>query len=230
MVSGLNGTSDMDWHTPVDLYCERTATGLWAEPLNAVSNLAFIAVGLLLWSIGRQRQVLAVAQLGVMVVLIGLASGAFHLWAERWAEVADIAAIALTLLLWVCLWLRQIAGWRWRTAWLGAPLFVGFSLAVSAVIPPSALNGSAGYAPPLLTLLLLAAAHRWLQVPGGARLMAAAGVFAVSLAFRSLDLALCPHWPHGTHFVWHILNAVTLGLAASALSLSPRRPHPAAPV
>jgi hypothetical protein len=30
-------------------YCERTAAGLWGEPFNAVSNLAFLAAsGLLL--------------------------------------------------------------------------------------------------------------------------------------------------------------------------------------
>jgi hypothetical protein len=26
----------------LDLYCERTAPGLWNEPLNALTNLAFI--------------------------------------------------------------------------------------------------------------------------------------------------------------------------------------------
>ncbi|MBB3984658.1 hypothetical protein GGQ68_000974 [Sagittula marina] len=31
----------MDWSAPIDLYCERAGTGLWSEPLNAWSNLAF---------------------------------------------------------------------------------------------------------------------------------------------------------------------------------------------
>lgn len=31
----------MDWMLYVDLYCERTAPGVWNEPLNALSNLAF---------------------------------------------------------------------------------------------------------------------------------------------------------------------------------------------
>ncbi|MBZ9770745.1 hypothetical protein LB526_28720 [Mesorhizobium sp. CA6] len=33
--------------TPVDLYCERSGPGLWAEPANASTKLAFIAAGLL---------------------------------------------------------------------------------------------------------------------------------------------------------------------------------------
>ncbi len=32
----------------IDLYCERLGPGLWAEPLNAVTNLAFILAGILL--------------------------------------------------------------------------------------------------------------------------------------------------------------------------------------
>ena len=39
----------MNWAENIDLYCERTGPGLWAEPLNALSNLAFIAVAVILW-------------------------------------------------------------------------------------------------------------------------------------------------------------------------------------
>ena len=40
------------WLTPVDNYCERIDPGFWAEPLNALSNTAFIlaaAYGFYLW-------------------------------------------------------------------------------------------------------------------------------------------------------------------------------------
>lgn len=40
--------------TPVDLYCERTGPGLWAEPANALTNLAFIAAGL--WGVRQVRR------------------------------------------------------------------------------------------------------------------------------------------------------------------------------
>ena len=38
----------------VDLYCERTGPEYWAEPLNALSNLAFIAAGL--WFLVKFRR------------------------------------------------------------------------------------------------------------------------------------------------------------------------------
>lgn len=31
----------MDWVAAVDIYCERTSAGFWAEPINALSNLSF---------------------------------------------------------------------------------------------------------------------------------------------------------------------------------------------
>ncbi len=39
----------MDWFQPLDQYCERTAPAFWAEPVNALSNAAFViaAVALL---------------------------------------------------------------------------------------------------------------------------------------------------------------------------------------
>ncbi len=36
----------MDWFQAVDIYCERTSAAFWAEPVNALSNLSFIAAAL----------------------------------------------------------------------------------------------------------------------------------------------------------------------------------------
>jgi hypothetical protein len=40
-------------------------------------------------------------------------------------------------------------------------------------------------------------------------LLGAAAVFAGSIVLRQADLPLCAQWPWGTHFAWHLLNAVT---------------------
>ena len=52
-------------------------------------------------------------------------------------------------------------------------------------------------------------------------LLWAAAIFAVSITLRSLDLALCDQVliegrKVGTHFAWHILNALTLFLLLRA--------------
>ena len=43
----------MDLNAPLLLYCERLGPGLWAEPLNAVSNLAFFGFAWKLWRENR---------------------------------------------------------------------------------------------------------------------------------------------------------------------------------
>ena len=50
------------------------------------------------------------------------------------------------------------------------------------------------------------------RAPDAARGLAiGAGLLAASLVFRSIDRAVCPAFPLGTHFLWHLLNAVMLG-------------------
>lgn len=41
-------------------------------------------------------------------------------------------------------------------------------------------------------------------------LLAAAGVFSLSLVFRTIDNGICPYFTPGTHFLWHLLNSVVL--------------------
>ncbi len=41
-------------------------------------------------------------------------------------------------------------------------------------------------------------------------MLVTAGIFLVSLAFRTVDVASCGSLPLGTHFLWHVLNAVVL--------------------
>ena len=39
----------MDLSKPIDIYCERLDIGIWAEPINAVTNAAFIFVAIFMW-------------------------------------------------------------------------------------------------------------------------------------------------------------------------------------
>ncbi|WP_043539848.1 ceramidase domain-containing protein [Salinarimonas rosea] len=50
----------------------------------------------------------------------------------------------------------------------------------------------------------------------GTALLLAAATFALSLVFRSIDVAVCGWLPLGTHFLWHGLNAVVLFLCVRA--------------
>ncbi|MEB3350831.1 MAG: hypothetical protein VKM01_00735 [Cyanobacteriota bacterium] len=200
----------------IDLYCERLGPGLWAEPLNASTNLAF---ALAAWRLARlagwrgpgaDRGVLALAGLALA---LAIGSGLFHTVATPWAMAADVLPILLFQLLVLGLWLRR----RLALAPLAAAVLCGLFLLASLAGRsfPGLLNGSLAYAPTLAVLALLAGYdHRHGH---GRALQWAAVVFALSLVLRSLDNALCPLWPAGTHLFWHLLNAEVLVLGGRAL-------------
>jgi len=208
----------------VDLYCERTQPGLWAEPLNAVTNTAFLLAA---WDLRRRcasrlrpagPDLLA---LPVLVAGIGVASALFHTLSTRWAGALDSAFIAAYLLVYVVVFARRVGGAPWRRAWMAAPAFAIFSVAIVAgwaAVPGTQLRGVGLYAAAWLGLGGLAAwAALKRRTPASSLLGSATVLFALSLALRQADLPLCSMWPLGTHFAWHLLNALVLWLSARAV-------------
>lgn len=201
----------MDWWSAVDGYCERLGPGYWAEPLNAVTNAAFVLVAVLMW--GRSAGSgggLARAMCAVLM-LIGVGSYLFHTHANRLTGVLDVAPILGFILLYVFAASRDMLGLKGWQAGLCVLAFVPYAAATVplwGLVP--GLGSSAGYAPvPVLIVF-----YAWLmrRQPATARgLAVGAGVLVVSLAFRTLDQPICAAVPVGTHFLWHLLNAGMLG-------------------
>jgi hypothetical protein len=200
----------MDWSTPLDLYCERTDASFWSEPVNAVSNAAFLiaaAAAFHLWRRGDRADWPALVLIAV-VAAVGVGSFVFHTVAIRAAILADVIPIAVFIYGYLLLALIRFLHFRCIAAAAIVVAFAASAQALSALTPPRLLNGSVGYLPALAALIAVALAAR----EEGARrgLGLAALVFAISLGFRTADIALCPEFPLGTHFVWHVLNAVVL--------------------
>ncbi|MBL8895460.1 MAG: hypothetical protein JNJ53_12710, partial [Rhizobiales bacterium] len=65
----------MDWTAPIDAYCERIAEGLFGEPLNAISNLAFFVAAAYGMAVARrEHNGLPVWGLAWLVAVIGAGS------------------------------------------------------------------------------------------------------------------------------------------------------------
>lgn len=200
----------MDWFAALDQYCERTGPNFWSEPLNAITNAAFIIAGLILWHRVGPRPLGRI--MAAEVVVIGVGSFLFHTFATRWAELADVLPILIFILTYVFASSRDYLGLRPGWALLTAALYIPYSaltVPLFALIP--GLGSSVGYMPvPLLIL-----GYAWLvrhRAPATARgLVIGAGILALSLTFRTLDAPFCDTWPGGTHFVWHMLNGLMLG-------------------
>jgi hypothetical protein len=205
------------WFTPIDNYCERTDIGFWAEPLNAVTNGAFVAAAAYAFVLWRRAGGKDWAALWLIVVtaVVGIGSFLFHTFANRWSVLADVIPIAVFIYSYFLLAMLRYLRLGRITAALATGLFILFNTLFVrlwlGLFSGLTLNGSVGYIPAALALvtvgvLCLAGSSR----AAGRALLLAAGVFAVSLLFRSIDEALCSGLPSGTHFLWHVLNALVL--------------------
>lgn len=216
-----------DYHDSIDLYCERTDAGFWAEPVNALTNLAFLVSAALLardWVAtfrGRPGDGWDRLLLVALVAAIGVGSGLFHTFARRWAELADVLPIAAFISLYLLVFLKRVAGLGWGAT---AVWFAAYHLAnagVKQALPADFLNASVYYLPSWSALVVMAAWLGWRQHPRWRLYTWAATLFLVSLVFRTVDLALCVAWPQGTHFLWHLFNAGLLWLLVRGVMDAP---------
>lgn len=210
----------MTWNDKVFAYCERGSDpALWAEPLNAVSNAAFIiaaSVALIEWR--RSPRGTAELLLIATVFVVGIGSFLFHTMATKWARVADVAPITVFMLGYLGFALRRLLALPWPAVAAGMAGFVGAGAVAESTTCQSGacLNGSVAYLPALAAMILVAGALGWWRHPATKVLATSAAVFALSLVFRSIDMAACPltlmqpGWRAGTHALWHILNALVL--------------------
>jgi hypothetical protein len=221
----------MDW-SKVYSYCERGGDpSFWAEPLNAISNGAFIIAGLIAaWRLARspRRDYALFEWLMIALILaIGTGSFLFHTYATVWAIPFDTIPISLFMLAYLGYALRRFAGLPWILV-IGA--LIAFYASVrymqgiqcsNELLPMTrgagkrCFNGTLGYSPAFAALvlvggLLLVQGHR-----AAGYLLAAALLFLAAMTFRTIDLEVCT-WAVrggrgvGTHFLWHTLNGLLL--------------------
>lgn len=202
----------------IDLYCERTAPGLWAEPLNALTNAAFFIAAYFAYALARREGTLEkrVWVLIALLCLIGAGSTAFHLLATKTAMLSDVLPILFYQIAFIWIYALGVM----KTGWVkAAGLFAVFIVASALAdrIPDSVMNGSLSYASAFAFLLGFGIWHRAHAVKERAILLIAAGVFALSLTCRSIDMALCGVFPIGTHFLWHCLNGAVLYMTTRSI-------------
>jgi len=205
----------VDWFAYIDGYCERIEPGLLAEPVNAVTNLAFLMAAALGWMLARDAGRAgdpAIVALCLLVAAIGIGSALFHTFAVTWAMLADVIPISIFIYTYLGFALRRFGGRSWPVTLLAVSGFAAGSYGFAAILPPSPWSGSAGYLPAIAALLAVGFWLRLRGAPAAAALLAGGALLTMSLAFRAADAPLCDALPVGTHFVWHLLNATLLYL------------------
>jgi hypothetical protein len=229
----------------VGCYCERALNpDFWAEPINAMSNLAFLFTALFAYTDLRAkgphqgtREIIVL--IGLMMA-VGVGSFMFHTFATGWARLADVTPVSLFITLFLVIALRQFLGMSLLSALGISGLVVGVTLVMflcGGILPDrlcvllnTSFSGSLPYLPALAVMAVFGTVLYQRKHPVTDWVLSALCVYAVSLIFRSLD-----SWPHGnaigcmtremgektisigTHSIWHILNAVMLYLLLRAL-------------
>jgi len=206
------------WFNSLDIYCERLDASFWAEPINAISNLSFIAAGFFLWRLRSSRSKL----MAILVILIGLGSFSFHTFANRLTGLLDVLAIALYLVAFALLIPKQ---WSRNSILiqLGSVLLLILSI-VLAQLFISHLKSALPWLPPgiylgaWLALIVFTLVTQYSHQSAARFLWIAVIVFPASLLSRQIDMPLCDSIG-GSHWLWHVLNGLTLYLSSYGLCL-----------
>lgn len=214
----------------IDLYCERTAPGFWNEPVNALSNAAFVVVAALAWREANKRSHSDIGEKLVIILagLIGAGSFLFHTFANSLTELADVIPIWGFVTAYTVLTIYRFTGQDFRrtariavitgAVILAINVFTSDGITTDGVSSDMMLNGSLQYAPALAALVIFTLLSHLRKHPVRMGLTLATAIFCAALFFRTIDLAACSVTAGiGTHFLWHLLNAAMIGVLLHTL-------------
>ncbi|WP_299480267.1 ceramidase domain-containing protein [uncultured Roseibium sp.] len=209
----------MDLTQQLNNYCERVGPEFWSEPLNAITNAAFLIAAVIAFLIWRKKTPDDWTGLALIVILaaIGIGSFLFHTFATVWAVLADVIPIVIFIHVYLFFALNRFLKLPW---WAALGIVIAFLVATvlfaDTLFAPF-VGSSAGYVPALLAIFVVGSLFSRKDKKLGAQVLLTGLVFLVSLTFRTLDEPLCAHIEFGIHFMWHILNAVVLFLLIRVL-------------
>ena len=199
----------MDLSKPIDIYCERLDIGIWAEPINAVTNIAFILAAIIMWL--RCKNLVEGKILSFLLFSIGCGSFLFHTYAQAWAALLDVTAILIFILTYIFVANRRFLVWSKMVSLIGVILFFPYQLLLVSILSNIQFFGSSVQYIPVAILIFIYSGLLRKSEPNLSRgLFIGAAILCLSIISRTVDEPLCSILSVGTHFVWHILNAIML--------------------
>lgn len=193
------------------IYRERNCDpAFWAEPLNALSNIAFPIAALCAAHFAHRRDIKTPMTITLisLAAIIGVGSFVFHTVPNAVTLWLDVIPIATFQILFIWLMCHDIFGRSRRLSAMLLILIMGLSFALMPIREP--LNGSLFYVPSLVAMFIFGAL--WTERSHHERflLLAAASGFLLAITARSSDKTV--PWAQGTHFLWHAMNGVVVYL------------------
>ena len=192
-------------------YCENV-TGFWlAQPLNAITNLAYTVGGFYLYAYVKKNNLnrtLGIVLSGLMIIL-GIGSTAWHSHKSVLTMLSDEIPIYLFIVLVIYYLVQSLVKKSKITTLAMASIAVLYYLIFTYLPGAENFDGSFKYAFVLVLFLIL----NFLVVKKLGteyNFFIPLGIFAAGIALRVADLPICQAFPVGTHFLWHILVAIAM--------------------
>lgn len=215
----------MDLFAPVDIYCERTHPGFWAEPANALTNFAFFVAAFYAFRLWKKRERIlghapVLPLLAFTIFLVGVGSFAFHTFANRITGFMDSFFIAVFMYVYLGTLLRKVFELQTRGIVIGLVGFFAVGVGFLMVVPSDMFNGTEQYFACIIAfaaLIMGSINHAKNYTP---TLVVGMLAFIASMFFRSMDMSWCESYPLGVHFIWHVLNGLVLALLMRYLILN----------
>lgn len=210
---------------PDACFCEAIGSGLIRQPINTWSNLAFVAIGLLiafdlrpdrsaqrsnLISRPMVRRLFALA-----VIAIGLGSMVYHAslsFVGQWLDVMSMYLLGVFMVLYAAARLRMT---HIGIAFAVEYVIINLTLGLLLIVWPEARRYVFGALIVIALGLEMILQRRRLTTASPRRLIAALGVYVMAQIIWTLDLnhIICdPTSVLQGHAVWHVLTAASAGL------------------
>ena len=205
--------SSINLNTSIDIYCERVSSDLFAEPINFLSNIAFIIAFYILlrrlkdFSFINKSYKRYTTILTYLILLIGLGSFLFHAFGNLWSAFADTLPIMIFILFYLYLAVRFYLE---QTNLVSIAALIIF-LSLNILLGYAGVEEISSYLTALFAMLLISVislTRDEIEISRG--LFITSIIFIISLTFRQLDNFACSYMSLGTHWIWHILNAILL--------------------
>ena len=205
--------SSINLNTSIDIYCERVSSDLFAEPINFLSNIAFIIAFYILIrrlkdaSFGDKALKNCSTILTYIILFIGLGSFLFHAFGNLWSAFADTFPIMIFILFYLYIAVRFYLK---QNDFVAATALIIF-LSLNVFLGYAGIEEISSYLTALFAMLLISVISLMrdeIEISRG--LFTTSIIFMISLTFRQLDNFACSYMSLGTHWIWHILNAILL--------------------
>lgn len=200
------------------VYCEQALSAGVFEPINTLTNLFFVAAGILLFIRLRRNERLDLKGIwfSSLLIIIGFGSYAWHFQRTNFNLMADSIPIGLFVLSYLYFYLARITNKLLNRLLLFFGFFI-YTFFVNRVLNEVAKggffeNGGLSYTITLSYFLFLQIYTYFFKPELLKKSLVIVMLFFTSIVFRQLDLKLCELLGFGTHFIWHILNSIVLYL------------------